>query len=287
MSTGDSKDKAGQQYWERGYQSAASGADARGFDPHRGKARDFWKRTFHDYFSKAFAGLETSGRRLVEVGAGGSTILPYFGREFGFHVVGLDYAPAGCELVEQILTREGVAGEVVCADIFRPPAAEVGRADVVVSFGVVEHFSDPADCVRACAALLKPGGLMITTVPNMAGFVGFLQRTLDRDVYEKHVALNVERLRSAHERAGLTVVDTRYVLFAHLGVVNINETKPGLGRQLRSAALALLKGTTGALWFLEQRLGALPANAFTSPYVFCLARKPMVDAVPPPTSPTR
>ena len=281
MSKRDPLDKAGQQYWERGYQAAASGTGTRGFDPHRGQARDFWKRQFHEYFQFAFSGIETIGQRLVEVGAGGSTILPYFGREFGFHVVGLDYSAAGCALVEQNLLREGVTGEVVCADIFQPPVGEIGRADVVVSFGVVEHFSDPAECVLACSALLKPGGLMITTVPNMAGFVGLLQRTLDRDVFEKHVALNADRLRSAHERAGMTVLDTRYVLFAHLGVVNINETKPGVGRRVRAIALALLKGVTGALWFLEQRLAALPANAVTSPYVFCLARKPFAGVADP------
>lgn len=271
MSKEESIDKAGQQYWERGYQAATG---PRTFDPHRGKARDFWKQKFHEYFRFAFSGLDTQGKRLVEVGAGGSSILPYLGREFGFHVVGLDYAAAGCALAEENLLREGISGEVLCADVFDPPASELDRADVLVSFGVVEHFSDPADCVRACARLLKPGGLMITTVPNMAGLTGRLQRALDPAVYEKHVALNADRLRSAHERAGLQVLDTRYVLFAHLGVVNINEAHAGIGRVIRNGVLSGLKALTGMLWFLEQRVGSLPANSATSPYVFCLARKP-------------
>jgi 2-polyprenyl-3-methyl-5-hydroxy-6-metoxy-1,4-benzoquinol methylase len=267
-------DKAGQQYWERGYKATASGTSARGFDPHRGGTRDFWKRKFHEYFQFAFSSLDTHGLRLVEVGAGGSSILPYLGREFGFHVVGLDYATAGCALAEENLLREGINGEVICADVFDPPASELDRADVLVSFGVVEHFSDPADCVRACARLLKPGGLMVTTVPNMAGLTGRLQRALDPAVYEKHVALNADRLRSAHERAGLQVLDTRYVLFAHLGVVNINEAHAGIGGVVRSMVLGGLKALTAMLWFVEKRVGSLPANAATSPYVFCLARKP-------------
>lgn len=273
MASGDSVDKAGQDYWDRGY--VEGGGAARAFDPHRGRPRDFWKQKFHEYFQFAFAGMDTRGRRLIEVGAGGSTILPYLGREFGFQLVGLDYSKAGCALAARNLEREGVPGEVVCADLFDPPANERERSDVVVSFGVVEHFTDPADCVRACAHLLKPGGLMITTVPNMAGLVGRLQRLLDPAVYEKHVPLSAERLAAAHERAGMVVLDARYVLFAHLGVVNVNEARPGIGRVVRTAALGLLKAATGALWVLEQRFGALPPNSLTSPYAFCLARKPV------------
>ena len=268
-------DKAGQSYWDRGYQAMHERSDALGFDPRRGRARDFWKRAFHEYFQQAFRDVDTRGQRLVEVGAGGSTLLPYFAREFGFEVVGLDYSDEGCRLAERNLFREGITGEVICADVFDPPTSQVGRADVVVSFGVVEHFSDPATCIAACARLLKPGGLMITSVPNMAGWAGHLQRRLDRAVFEKHVALDVRGLRSAHERAGLQVVDARYVMFAHFAVVNINEATAGVGRVVRAAALGALKGITGLLWAFERRLGALPPNAATSPYVFCLARKPL------------
>jgi 2-polyprenyl-3-methyl-5-hydroxy-6-metoxy-1,4-benzoquinol methylase len=267
-------DKAGQSYWDRGYRAMVNSTDAHGFDPGRGRVRDYWKQQFHAYFQRAFRDRETRGRRLVEIGAGGSTILPYLAREFGFHVVGLDYSPDGCAIAEQNLHHEGIRGEVICANVFDPPASQVGQADVVASFGVVEHFSDPADCIVACANLLKPGGLMITTVPNMAGLVGRLQRALDPAVFEKHVALDRNQLAAAHVRAGLVVLDSRYVLFAHFGVVNINETGRGARRLVRAAALASLKGLTWVLWFLEQRLMSFPANAFTSPYAFCLAQKP-------------
>jgi 2-polyprenyl-3-methyl-5-hydroxy-6-metoxy-1,4-benzoquinol methylase len=267
-------DKAGSLYWERLHRAAETRTDIPSFDPRRGRTRDYWKRRFHEYFQFALGDLGSRGQRLVEVGAGGSIILPYLGREFGFHVVGLDYSTTGCLLAEQNLQREGVKGDVLCADVFDLPAEVMGQADVVVSFGVVEHFADPADCMRACSRLLKPGGVMVTTVPNMAGLVGQLQRLLDPAVFQRHVALDVARLRDAHERAGMTVLDTRYVLFINLGVVNINEAPPGVGRAMRGAALTVLKGITGVLWFFEQTLGALPPNALTSPYVFCLARKP-------------
>jgi SAM-dependent methyltransferase len=62
-----------------------------------------------------------------------------------------------------VLDAAGVPGEIVCADLFAPPPHLLAQFDVVVSFGVVEHFDDTAACVAACARLVKPGGLMVTT----------------------------------------------------------------------------------------------------------------------------
>jgi 2-polyprenyl-3-methyl-5-hydroxy-6-metoxy-1,4-benzoquinol methylase/ribosomal protein S27E len=42
--------------------------------------------------------------------------------------------------------------------------------DVVASFEVIEHLFSPADFVRSCAALLRPGGLLVLTCPNVLGF---------------------------------------------------------------------------------------------------------------------
>jgi len=47
---------------------------------------------------------------------------------------------------------------------------EIGAADVVVSFEVIEHLFDPAKFVRQCAALIRPGGLLVLSCPNGLGF---------------------------------------------------------------------------------------------------------------------
>ena len=42
----------------------------------------------------------------------------------------------------QILSIEGVKGDIVCADFFSPPESMIEEFDVVISFGVLEHFED-------------------------------------------------------------------------------------------------------------------------------------------------
>ena len=45
-----------------------------------------------------------------------------------------------------------------------------GAVDVVASFEVIEHLFDPAEFVGTCARVLKPGGLLVLTCPNVQGF---------------------------------------------------------------------------------------------------------------------
>jgi 2-polyprenyl-3-methyl-5-hydroxy-6-metoxy-1,4-benzoquinol methylase/ribosomal protein S27E len=44
------------------------------------------------------------------------------------------------------------------------------QVDVVVSFEVIEHLFEPIEFIRSAAQLLKPGGILILTCPNVLGF---------------------------------------------------------------------------------------------------------------------
>jgi 2-polyprenyl-3-methyl-5-hydroxy-6-metoxy-1,4-benzoquinol methylase len=48
-----------------------------------------------------------------------------------------------------MLRKAGVVGQVYCCDFFAPPGDLIGTFDVVISFGVAEHFQDTAECLRA------------------------------------------------------------------------------------------------------------------------------------------
>ena len=47
---------------------------------------------------------------------------------------------------------------------------EIGPADVLVAFEVIEHLFDPAAFVNQCARFLSPGGLFVLSCPNGLGF---------------------------------------------------------------------------------------------------------------------
>ena len=259
-------DRAGVDYWSRNWSAAPLPPPV---DPADRAVRPF-ARYFEAHLGRG------SGRDLLEVGAAHSVWLPYFARQHGFRVAGLDYSAAGCDSLRAILLRDGVYGRenvdgaVHHGDLFDPPADLVGRFDAVCSFGVVEHFDDTAAALRACGRLLKPGGTLVTSVPNMAGLVGRLQRVMNRRTFDLHVPLDLAAFTAAHRAAGLAVRDA-----AHLGGVNLNVVNTGnlAGRAFhRPVRTALSLPTKLAAW-RERRTGRERTGAFASPYLIVTAGK--------------
>jgi 2-polyprenyl-3-methyl-5-hydroxy-6-metoxy-1,4-benzoquinol methylase len=54
----------------------------------------------------------------------------------------------------------------------------VAAFDVVISFGLIEHFEDTDACLKAISQFIAPQGLLITFIPNMEGFPGFYKNCL-------------------------------------------------------------------------------------------------------------
>jgi 2-polyprenyl-3-methyl-5-hydroxy-6-metoxy-1,4-benzoquinol methylase/Zn ribbon nucleic-acid-binding protein len=87
------------------------------------------------------------------------------------------------------------------------PVAEV---DVITNFEVIEHLFDPGAFLAQCGRLLRPGGLLVITCPNVRGFdIEILQ--------EKASAVDAEHLNYFHprslaallERSGFDLLETR------------------------------------------------------------------------------
>ena len=155
------------------------------------------------------------------------------------------------------------------ADLFDPPQEIQGEYDYVVSFGVVEHFEDTADCLRSCAKFLKPGGKLITSIPNIAGIIGLIQRYVDREVYDLHMPLTKTKLFNAHREASLELQKCEYFMSINLGVVNSGSfSKNPYDKYLRR----ILSATSKGCWKLEQYALKIPENRFTSPYIVASAR---------------
>jgi 2-polyprenyl-3-methyl-5-hydroxy-6-metoxy-1,4-benzoquinol methylase len=182
--------------------------------------------------------LPNRSGRFLEIGCGCSVWLPFFAR-LGFEIAGLDYSDVGCRQARMILEREGLSAQIYEQDAFSPSSGLLGRFDVVASFGVVEHFTDTGDAVRAFARYLKPGGLLISTCPNMAGLLGSGQKYLNRPVYKRHVSLTVEMLSAAHRAVGLHVIRCAYIGSLDFHVLNLNGAESG-GKRLAHRCLMRL-----------------------------------------------
>ena len=150
--------------------------------------------TVHRYFETVLCAFRRRQTSLIELGCAQSKWLPYFARHWRFDVAGLDFSELGCQRARQMLAASGVTGEIVYGDLFSPPREMLERYEIVFSQGLVEHFKDTASAIAACAAFVKPGGTILTIIPNLVGIVGVLQSALDHKVYDAHVPMDVASL---------------------------------------------------------------------------------------------
>jgi 2-polyprenyl-3-methyl-5-hydroxy-6-metoxy-1,4-benzoquinol methylase len=99
--------------------------------------------------------------RLLDVGSGNGEFLVQM-RELGWAVAGHDVDPKAAALVRSfgIEVAEGTLG----AHSFSEPF------DAITLHHVLEHVHDPLDLLKACRALLKPGGRLWLATPNAQAF---------------------------------------------------------------------------------------------------------------------
>jgi 2-polyprenyl-3-methyl-5-hydroxy-6-metoxy-1,4-benzoquinol methylase len=103
---------------------------------------------------------EAPGRRLLDVGCGPGTFLLVARRE-GWNV-------SGVEPTREASNKAISLGLDVFPGYLKDYAATAPLPfDAIVSFEVLEHVPDPVPQLRGIRDLLKPGGILVLSVPNL------------------------------------------------------------------------------------------------------------------------
>ncbi|MHB8652300.1 MAG: class I SAM-dependent methyltransferase [Terriglobia bacterium] len=158
----------------------------------------------------------TEGARVLEVGAGGSRVLPYLKRKFGYEVFGSDFSPVGCRLLRTNMDFQKVGGSVVCEDLFRSSLPSE-TFDLVFSSGLIEHFDDTRAVVIEHLRLVKPGGRLALIVPNLQGVEGKIVKRLAPPLWSVHRVLGPDDLAGFLKGLGLENIRA-----GHLGSFHIH-----------------------------------------------------------------
>lgn len=167
---------------------------------------------------RAFEGL-----RILDIGCGGGLLCEPMAR-LGAEVVGADAAPRNIPVASIHAEKMGldIDYRVTTAEAL----AEAGEAfDAVLNMEVVEHVADPQVYLDACAALVKPGGITITSTINrnpksyMMAIVGaeYVMRWLPKGTHEWSKFITPDELFAILETAGLEPVDRKGFVFNPLG----------------------------------------------------------------------
>lgn len=101
--------------------------------------------------------------RLLDVGCGAG--------HFRAHVPGLEYVGLelnGAARAEAVARGLDVRGEL----LDEHARAHAGAYDAVVAFQVLEHVAAPGALLGAAARCLRPGGILVVSVPAFDGFLG-------------------------------------------------------------------------------------------------------------------
>jgi 2-polyprenyl-6-hydroxyphenyl methylase/3-demethylubiquinone-9 3-methyltransferase len=103
-----------------------------------------------------------AGKRALDVGCGAGLLCEPLAR-LGAAVTGIDAAAENVEVARAHAAGSELAIDYRCGDI---AALGLGPFDLVTAMEVIEHVADKRAFVRALAAALAPGGLMVLSTPN-------------------------------------------------------------------------------------------------------------------------
>lgn len=163
---------------------------------------------------RPFAGL-----RILDIGCGGGLLCEPMAR-LGADVVGADAAARNIPVARLHAEAQGLPID------YRHTTAEALAAagevfDIVLCMEVVEHVADPAGFLSACRALLKPGGLMVTSTINrnaksfLAAIIGaeWVMRWLPKGTHDWSRFITPDELDGLIVGAGLQVLDRKGFVF--------------------------------------------------------------------------
>jgi SAM-dependent methyltransferase len=113
------------------------------------------------------------GGELLDLGCGSG--------ELARHLASAGYLVTGCEIAPEMLRHAQAADQpnavrwILLESRWRTLPFAPGRLDAVIAASVLEYVPDPSAVLRECARVLKPGGSLVCTVPDMAHPVRWLE----------------------------------------------------------------------------------------------------------------
>jgi len=157
------------------------------------------------------------GKRVLDIGCGGGILADAMARQ-GAQVLGIDLASKALKVAQLHALEAGTQG-VEYREISAEALAleQPAGFDVVTCMEMLEHVPDPSSVVRACAALVKPGGHVFFSTINrnakafLFAIVGaeYVLSLLPRGTHEYAKFIKPSELAAYCRSAGLDLQQTR------------------------------------------------------------------------------
>ena len=263
-------DKANSDYWTQFWENQNLSKLPSLIDKN---SANYSLRRFHEFYQEYLK--QNNALKLIEVGCGNSSWLTYFSNYYSFKVNGIDYSEFGCEQTKKILVRDKINGSIYLGNLFSPPENLISEFDIVCSFGVVEHFNDTADVIRHISVFAKPGATIITTIPNLTGITGWLQKWMNKPVYDIHKVMSLHDLENHIQNAGLEVIASTRIIPMSFGVtLDEYEHQKVKFKSIKKIILKCFQVIEKVVCIIDDKIIKLPCTELFCAGMIVIARKP-------------
>jgi 2-polyprenyl-6-hydroxyphenyl methylase / 3-demethylubiquinone-9 3-methyltransferase len=159
------------------------------------------------------------GLNVLDVGCGGGILADAMARK-GAEVLGIDLATKALKVAQLHALEAGTEGVQYREISVEALATEqAGSFDAVTCMEMLEHVPDPSSIVKACAALVKPGGYVFFSTINrnarafLLAIVGaeYVLNMLPRGTHEYAKLIKPSELASYCRASGLALQQTKGV----------------------------------------------------------------------------
>lgn len=242
------------------HRAAADGTDVQQFYGDLWHMSDVWDacgRWSDEQFARHFDGLLRPGDVVLDVGCGDA-------RAYQTRIMKMVGALHGVDVSAQAVERARARGvRAVVHDLGQRLPFSDGMFDKAVCLEVLEHLFDPKLAAKEMTRVLKPGGLLIVSVPNAGYFrdrlLALFRGQVDAGVLDyanpwkgPHIRFfNRGRLVAMLEASGLQIASVRSKADASIfdGLEVLGAPGRFLARQFRERAPRLLRmAFLGEVW---------------------------------------
>src|SRR6476659_6167551 len=159
-----------------------------------------------------------SGLRMLDIGCGAGLLCEPFTR-LGAQVIGIDPSATNIAAAKLHADKGHLSIDYRCTTVEQMDVRE--RFDIVLAMEVIEPVTDIGVFLNRCAAMLKPGGMMVISTLNRnwksfaLAIVGaeYVLRWLPRGTHRWDKFVTPDELEAAMEKAHLRVADERGVIY--------------------------------------------------------------------------
>ena len=166
--------------------------------------------------------------KIIEIGCAPGKYLINFNKKFAYQPYGVEYSEKGVQITKENFTKAGLDPQNIIQRDFFDTTFESeykDKFDLVFSRGFIEHYDDVKSVVDKHLSLIKSGGLILISIPNLQGLNKIFGKALNIDSYNLHNVsiMNLKTFGSLFSDQEVERIFCDYVGLFSFGLFNTNK----------------------------------------------------------------